>query len=91
MEQGAPPGVPWQLTGVSGDGHTVKTSEERVLMYLRLVERYLQKPDLAFEPAYRNLVLNLLAGGENNDIFTLSFIAWLVARREKKKQPVKWC
>jgi hypothetical protein len=28
--------------------------------------------------------LNLAGGVENSDIFTLSFIAWLIARWEKK-------
>lgn len=64
--------------------YLLKTSEERVLSYLRLVEQYLLKPDVAFEPAYRKEVLNLFAGVENNDIFTLSFIGWLIGRWEKK-------
>jgi hypothetical protein len=64
--------------------YLLKTSEERVLSFLKLVEKYLQKPDVVFEATYRDQVLNLLDKPENNDIFTLSFIAWLVARREKK-------
>jgi hypothetical protein len=64
--------------------YLLKTSEERVLSYLGLVEKYLLKPDVAFEPAYKKTVLNLLGKVENNDIFTLSFIAWLMARWEKK-------
>ena len=64
--------------------YLLKTSEERVLSYLGLVEKYLLKPDIAFEPAYKKTVLNLLGRAENNDIFTLSFIAWLMARWEKK-------
>src|SRR6202000_1963298 len=64
--------------------YLLKTSEERVLLFLRLVEKHLLKPDVVFETAYRNSVLNLLEGMGNNDIFTLSFIAWLIARREKK-------
>lgn len=64
--------------------YLLKTSEERVLLYLRLVEKYLLKPEVSFEPAYRKAVFNQLDGGENNDIFTLSFIAWLIARLEKK-------
>jgi hypothetical protein len=55
-----------------------------VLVYLRLVEKYLLKPDVAFEAAYKKSVLNQLGKVENNDIFTLSFIAWLIARWEKK-------
>jgi Leucine-rich repeat (LRR) protein len=61
-----------------------ETSEERVLVFLKLVERYLLKPDLLFDQAYRNMVLELLKSAENNDIFNLSFIAWLIAKWEKK-------
>jgi len=64
--------------------YLIKTSEERVLLFLKLVEKYLLKPDVSFEPAYRNAVLNLLGSDENNDIFTLSFIAWLLARWDKR-------
>jgi len=64
--------------------YLMRTSEERVLLFLRMVEKYLQKPDVVFETAYRNTVLNLPGREENNDIFTLSFIAWLIARWEKK-------
>ncbi|WP_259065199.1 hypothetical protein HDF24_00930 [Mucilaginibacter sp. X4EP1] len=64
--------------------YLLKTSEERVLLFLRLVEKYLLKPDVAFETAYRRAVLNMAGRAENNDIFTLSFIAWLMARWEKK-------
>jgi capsule polysaccharide export protein KpsC/LpsZ len=64
--------------------YLLKTSEERVLVYLRLVEKYLLKPDVIFETTYRKAVLSQLDRVENNDIFTLSFIAWLIARWEKK-------
>jgi len=64
--------------------YLLKTSEERVLVFLGLVEKYLVKPDVVFETAYRKSVLNLAGGVANNDIFTLSFIAWLIARWEKK-------
>ncbi|RZK78801.1 MAG: hypothetical protein EOO92_10480 [Pedobacter sp.] len=64
--------------------YLLKTSEERVLLYLNLVEKYLVKPDVCAEQQYRKAVLNLLNKAENNDLFTLSFIAWLIARWEKK-------
>jgi hypothetical protein len=64
--------------------YLLKTSEERVLEYLKLVEKYLMNPNVASEPTYRKAVLNLASMKENNDIFTLNFIAWLVARWEKK-------
>lgn len=64
--------------------YLLKTSEERVLLFLRLVEKYLLKPDVSFETAYRDAVFSLLNNAANNDIFTLSFIAWLIACWEKK-------
>ncbi|MEJ2880678.1 hypothetical protein [Pedobacter sp. GR22-6] len=64
--------------------YLLKTSEERVLVYLKLVEKYLLKPNVAFEASYRKSVLEQLDKSENNDIFTLSFITWLVARWDKK-------
>ncbi|WP_235854025.1 hypothetical protein [Mucilaginibacter terrenus] len=63
--------------------YLLKTSEERVLKFLALVEKYLLKPDVVFEKPYKNAVLNLLNKPENSDIFTLSFIAWLIALWEK--------
>lgn len=64
--------------------YLLTTSEERVLLYLGLVEKYLKKPDAIFEAAYQKAVLNQLDKIENNDIFNLSFVAWLIARWEKK-------
>ncbi|TWR26522.1 hypothetical protein FPZ43_15320 [Mucilaginibacter pallidiroseus] len=63
--------------------YLLKISEERVSIFLKLVEKYLKKPDIAFEKAYQNDVMKLLDGGKNNDVFTLSFIAWLIARWKK--------
>lgn len=64
--------------------YLLKTSEERVLLFLSLIEKHLLKPDVIFDTAYRKTVLNMLSSAENNDIFSLSFIAWLIARWEKK-------
>lgn len=64
--------------------YLLKTSEDRVLLFLSLVEKYLLKPDMAFDKGYKKTVLNMLSREENNDIFTISFIAWLIARWEKK-------
>lgn len=61
-----------------------ETSEERVLVFLKLVEKHLLRPDLLFDQAYRNKVMGMLQSAENNDIFNLSFIAWLIAKWEKK-------
>jgi hypothetical protein len=64
--------------------YLLKTSEERVLLYLKLVEKHLLKPDVIFDEAYKRSVNEMATRAENNDIFTLSFIAWLMAHWEKK-------
>lgn len=64
--------------------YLLKSSEERVLLFLKLVEKYLLKPDVIFEANYKKAVLNFLNNAQNDDIFTLSFIAWLMARWEKQ-------
>lgn len=64
--------------------YLLKTSEERVLVFLKLVEKYLQKPDVVGEAVYKKTVLGLLERVENGDIFTLSFIAWLIGRWERE-------
>ena len=64
--------------------YLLKTSEQRVLSFLKLVEKYLLNPDVIFDMAYKKAVLDQLEMLENNDLFTLSFIAWLIARWEKK-------
>ncbi|MCJ8208701.1 hypothetical protein MUY27_03210 [Mucilaginibacter sp. RS28] len=64
--------------------YLLKTSEERVLVFLSLVERYLIKPDVVFAPAYQKKVLALQNALDNEDIFILSFISWLIARWKKK-------
>jgi hypothetical protein len=61
-----------------------QTSEERVLVFLKLVEKHLLKPDIIFDSAFKNTVLGLLNRAENNDIFTWSFIAWLISKWEKR-------
>ncbi|MCD8741036.1 hypothetical protein LT679_10520 [Mucilaginibacter roseus] len=63
--------------------YLLKTREDKVLLFLKLVEQHLLKPDLIFDFKYRAKVLSLLNEPESNDIFTLSFIAWLIARWEK--------
>jgi hypothetical protein len=64
--------------------YLLKTSEERVLLFLNMVEKHLLKPDVIFDAGYKKMVLNMASQAENNDIFSLSFIAWLIARWEKR-------
>lgn len=64
--------------------YLITTGEDRVLYFVGLVERYLVQPMVVFEQSYQDAVLGMLALEENNDIFNLSFIGWLVALWQKK-------
>lgn len=64
--------------------YLIKTSEERVLDFLKLVEKHLLKPDVIFDASFQTKVSDQLKQPGNDDIFTMSFIAWLMARWEKK-------
>ncbi|WP_440134834.1 hypothetical protein [Chitinophaga sancti] len=64
--------------------YLLTTAEERVLLFLKQVEKYLQKPDVVFDPGYQKTVSDMGEQVENSDIFSLSFIAWLISRWEKK-------
>ncbi|WP_295767124.1 hypothetical protein [uncultured Mucilaginibacter sp.] len=63
--------------------YLLKTSEQRVLNYLKLVERYLVNPNVIDDERYKRSVHEMANAEQNNDIFTLSFIGWLIARWEK--------
>ncbi|WP_129714677.1 hypothetical protein [Pedobacter sp. SYP-B3415] len=64
--------------------YLLKTSEERVLIFVSLVEKYLKRPDVVFDNTYKEAVLRQLDSPDNRDIFTLSFIAWTIAKWQKK-------
>ncbi len=64
--------------------YLLSTSEERVIQYLKLVERYLTKPDVIHDPAYKKAVNALLTNAGDHDLFVISFIAWLMARWDKR-------
>lgn len=60
--------------------------ETRVLDFVSLLERYFQKPSVSEDPRFRESVLRMLEVAENQDIFNLSFIAWVIARWDRKGQ-----
>ena len=60
------------------------TGEQRVLDFIRLLELMLKTPDTLQKKSYREAVLALLDVAENQDIFSLSFIAWQAAQWQSK-------
>ncbi len=65
--------------------YLLQIKEDRVLQFLTLVEKYLNKPDLIFQQSFQQSVYAMLQLDENKDIFNLSFIAWLISRWEKRR------
>ena len=68
--------------------YLLTTNEKKVMDYVNLVEKSLHKPDSVFEKYFQKDVMNLLETKENDDIFNLSFIGWLIAKW-KKETPYK--
>ncbi|TWR28160.1 hypothetical protein FPZ42_02805 [Mucilaginibacter achroorhodeus] len=64
--------------------YLLQTSEERVIIFIKLVEKYLTNPDVVSEAAYKKDVMQLLQNEQKSDLFTTGFVAWLIARIEKR-------
>jgi hypothetical protein len=64
--------------------YLINTREQRVIHYVSLVEKYLTHPEVISEHSFQQAVLDFLQQEENNDIFNLSFVAWLVALWDKR-------
>ncbi len=58
--------------------------EQRVMEYALLVERYLLKPEIVKHPDFTKGILSLKGEGVQEDIFVLSFMAWLIAKADKR-------
>lgn len=64
--------------------YLLEVKEERVFAYAQIVERYLLKPEIAQHPDFIKGILSLKTDEANEDIFVLSFMAWLIAKADKK-------
>lgn len=60
-----------------------EANESRVLNYINLIERYINKPEITKVPDYKEAV-EQLKDNEGQDIFVLSFVGWLMAKVYKK-------
>ncbi len=61
--------------------------EERVLIFMDLVKAYYEAPHLATEDSFKDSVENSFdwVGNDQEDIFVMSFYAWLKSKIEGKK------
>ncbi|GGB78149.1 hypothetical protein GCM10007424_17810 [Flavobacterium suaedae] len=64
--------------------YLVEVNEERVLAYLQFVEKYIAKPELATSETFQIQLQTLLQESEaEHDVFTTSFVGWLMAKVNK--------
>jgi dsDNA-binding SOS-regulon protein len=66
--------------------YLITVNEERVVHYLSLIERYVLKPEIATAPKFKNTVEEFIGQAQSGpqDIFVMSFLAWLLARVNRK-------
>ena len=58
--------------------------EERVFAYAQLVERYLMRPEILTHPDFMKGIYSLRTDDSKEDIFVVSFMAWLIAKADKR-------
>lgn len=64
--------------------YLIEVNEERVLTYLQFVEKYITKPELATTEIFQTQLEELLQQSEaEHDVFTTSFVGWLMAKINK--------
>lgn len=60
-------------------------SEERVLVYASLLEKYIARPEIIKTHSFSEAIAGLIGpSGGNADIFVVSFAGWLLAKTERK-------
>ncbi len=66
--------------------YLAEVKESGVLSYLTMVEKYIASPEIISDAGYRSQLDKLIATTQQNneDIFVLSFVGWLVATVYKK-------
>lgn len=66
--------------------YLISVNEERVVQYLALIERYVLKPEIAMTPKFKNTVEEFMEQAQSGpqDIFVMSFVAWLLARVNRR-------
>ena len=65
----------------------IALGEERVIVFMKLVEEYYENPDIVRSYAFQERVDQSFdwLGKEEEDIFVMSFYAWLKAKMENRK------
>ncbi|MFP9097412.1 hypothetical protein ACLI09_00025 [Flavobacterium sp. RHBU_24] len=64
--------------------YLAEVSEQRVMDYALMVERYILKPEIAQHPGFKKNILALINPHIKEDLFIISFLGWLLAKADKK-------
>lgn len=64
--------------------YLASVNENRVIKYAYLIEKYILKPEIATQPAFKDEIMEMINLDEPKDVFILSFLGWLLAKAEKK-------
>jgi hypothetical protein len=66
--------------------YLLSVGEERAMVYVSLIEKYVLKPEILTTPVFRNSVESLLLANRSGqeDIFVISFLGWLLAKTKRK-------
>lgn len=66
--------------------YLLSVGEERAMVYVSLIEKWVLKPEILTTPGFKNSVEVLLAATRSGqeDIFVISFLGWLLAKTERK-------
>ncbi|WP_189663328.1 MULTISPECIES: hypothetical protein [unclassified Polaribacter] len=67
--------------------HPLNSYQEKVITFLKLVEVYYKNPEIISDPEFHQKVENsfLWIEREKEDIFMMSFFAWLKAKMTKQE------
>lgn len=65
--------------------YLLSVGEERAMVYVNLIEKYVLKPEVITMPAFRNSIEALLSTQSGQeDIFVISFLGWLLGKTQRK-------
>ena len=62
--------------------YLIKTNQERVIVFIKLVEKYYHNPDLVSSEQFKEKIAASFefVGADKEDIFVMTFFAWLKSK-----------
>lgn len=66
--------------------YLTQVNEHRIVAFVEMIEKFLLKPEIINNNAFKEKIVLLKQQNENQDVFTLSFINWFIDLWEQPKQ-----